>query len=174
MLKGGRDFHSEIKKIKVCMQPIPKCVNEKSEPTEIAELFAEKSKQIFNSNPSNKNDIETLMSDLCRMITSDSGSINHAVITKDKVDKAINHLKSNKHDDDCVSDHFIHSPPEIRKKVSLFYSCMLYGHTQHCMHLLTLIPIINNKLGNSQNSDNYRGIALCVMCFKILEYVLLF
>ncbi len=30
------------------------------------------------------------------------------------------------------------------------------------------------KLGNSQDSHNYRGIALCVMCFKILEYVLLF
>ncbi len=42
------------------------------------------------------------------------------------------------------------------------------------MLLSPLIPIIKNKLGNCQNSDNYRVIALCVMCFKILEYVLLF
>ncbi len=35
------------------------------------------------------------------------------------------------------------------------------------MFLSTLIPIIKNKLGN------YRGIDLCVMSFKILEYVLL-
>ncbi len=90
MLKGGRDFHSEIKKIKACTQTIPKCVNGKSEPTEIAELFAEKKKiYIFNSNPSNKNDIETLMSHLHCRITSNSGSINHAIITKDEVDKAI-------------------------------------------------------------------------------------
>ncbi len=47
MLKGGRDFHSEIKKIKACTQTIPKCVNGKSEPPEIAELFAEKRKYIY-------------------------------------------------------------------------------------------------------------------------------
>ncbi len=128
MLKGGRDFQSENKKIKACTQTKPKCVNGKSEPTEITELFAEKRRHIFNSNPSNTNAIETLMSDLHSRITSDSGRINHAVITKDEVDKAINHLKNNKHDDDCVSDHFIHSPPDIREKMSIFYSyCMLHG-----------------------------------------------
>ncbi len=39
------------------------------------------------------------MSDLHSGITSNPDSINHAVITKDEVDKAINHRKSNKHDD---------------------------------------------------------------------------
>ncbi len=92
MLKGGRDFHSGIKMIKVCMQPMPKCVNGKSEPIEITELFTVKSKQIFNSNPSNKNDIETLMCDLHSRITSDSTIINNVVITKDEVDRAIYHL----------------------------------------------------------------------------------
>ncbi len=66
------------------------------------------------------------MPDLHSRITN----INHAVITKDEVDTAINHLKSNKHDDDCVSDHFIRSRPEIRGKLSVFYSCcMLHDYT---------------------------------------------
>ncbi len=51
MLKGGRDFHSEIKKVKACTQTLPKRVISKTEPTYIAELFAGKTnKQIFNSN----------------------------------------------------------------------------------------------------------------------------
>ncbi len=50
------------------------------------------------------------MSDLHSRITSDSDRINHTVIANDEVDKAINHLKSNKHNDDCLSDHCINSP----------------------------------------------------------------
>ncbi len=42
MLKGDRDVHSEIKKMKACTQTKPKCVNGKSQSTQIAELFAEK------------------------------------------------------------------------------------------------------------------------------------
>ncbi len=90
-----------------------KCDNVKPEPTlRIAELFAEKEQQIFNSNPSNKSNIKTLMSDLHSEAASGSGIINHAVITKDEVIQAINDLKNIKHNDDCVSDHFIHSPLE--------------------------------------------------------------
>ncbi len=49
---------------------------------------------------------------------------------------------------------------------------MVTPHTvcfSQCLYLS-----LKHKLDNSQDSDNYRGIALCVMCFKILEYVLLF
>ncbi len=48
---------------------------------------------------------------------------------------------------------------------------MLHGYTPLSMLLSTLIPIIKNKLGNSQDSDSYRGIAHYVMCFTQLEYV---
>ncbi len=61
MLKGGRDLHSEMKKIKACTETPPKCVNDKTELTDIAELFVGKTKQIFNYNPSNKSDVETLI-----------------------------------------------------------------------------------------------------------------
>ncbi len=68
------------------------------------------------------------MSDLHSRITSDSGSINYAIIIKDEVDKAINHLKNNKHNDDCVSDHFIRSPTEIREKLSVVVCYMVTPH----------------------------------------------
>ncbi len=47
------------------------------------------------------------MSELYSRVASDYDSINHAVITKYEVDKAINHLKSIKYNDNCGSDHFI-------------------------------------------------------------------
>ncbi len=88
-----------------------KCDNVKPEPTlRIAELFAEKEQQIFNSNPSNKSNIKTLMSDLHSEAASGSGIINHAVITNDEVSQATNDLKNIKHNDDCIGSFHSFSP----------------------------------------------------------------
>ncbi len=67
------------------------------------------------------------------------------------------------HDDDCVSDHFIHSPREISEKLYIYFITVKL-HTVCFSQNPQLLS--KNRLSNSQDSDNNSSIVLCVICLK--------
>jgi hypothetical protein len=105
-----------------------------------------------------------------------SNNPDDASVNKSDVYKAIKHLKKEKSDGvfKLMSDNFINGTDLLYFHLSqLFTLCLVHGYVPETLVLSTLIPIPKDVLGDLSNSDNYRGIALCCLCLKIFEYVLL-
>ena len=50
---------------------------------------------------------------------------------------------------------------------------LIHGHVSQVLLLATMVPLIKNKLGDSDTSDNYRSIALSSVILKIFDWIVL-
>ena len=50
---------------------------------------------------------------------------------------------------------------------------LIHGHVSQVLLLATMVPLIKNKLGDSETSDNYRSIALSSVILKIFDWIVL-
>ena len=49
----------------------------------------------------------------------------------------------------------------------------MHGHVSDILLVATIIPLVKNKLGDLESSDNYRSIALSSVILKIYDWVVL-
>ena len=85
-------------------------------------------------------------------------------------------LKSSKTDPefDLTTDALKNSPDSLYRNIaSMIRSMLIHGHV--CMELLgnAIIPLIKDKCGKDDDSNNYRGIALSSLMLKIFDWILL-
>ena len=50
---------------------------------------------------------------------------------------------------------------------------LIHGHVSQVLLLATMVPLIKNKLGDSETSDNYRSIALSSVILQIFDWIVL-
>jgi hypothetical protein len=176
MLKDGRDFVSEIKKVKGSPSGLSTSVNGRHDTKEISEAFADEYKALYNSCTYPEHFFDDLMNDISKDIKMSQSSINDCHVRRCDIIHAVRKIKSDKADGvfDLVSDNLKYAPDELNDHLSRLYSsCLLHGFIPITLLLSTIIPIPKDRLGDLTTSNNYRGIALCALLFKILEYVIL-
>ena len=92
------------------------------------------------------------------------------------VQNAIDKLKSGKAcgNDGLSAEHFIHSDRRITILLSIFYNRVIsHGNLPDDFMKTIIIPLIENKSGDTSNVNNYRPIALVTVASKILDIILL-
>lgn len=179
---NSRNFWSESRKTRNKNRLTTKNVDNVSSDEDIAQLFACKYKQLYNS--VNYSDIDLInmfknnMSDIktkCA-VEHDNSSIHTHEITVEQVQCAINKMKSGKSDtlDGLVSDNFKYGTLRLFEYIAVLFNCMLiHGVAPSSLSISTLVPIIKNKRQNKSDSNNYRAIAISSLFAKILDLIIL-
>ena len=141
----------------------------------IAELFANKYQEIYNSHHVNDSELQELRLVIeSRLQAADSISISY--IKSDEVTDAIKQLNSNKSDGNygLYSNHLLLSSFHFREHLAKLFTCMLHhGHNPDYILEAVISSIPKNSKGDINSSDNYRGIALSSALGKVLDLIIL-
>ena len=92
------------------------------------------------------------------------------------IKKATEHIKNSKNDPVFIfnSDSIKHSPDILFSYLSdLIRAFLIHGHVSKVLLLATIVPLIKNKLGDLESSDNYRPISLSSIILKIFDWVVI-
>ena len=95
----------------------------------------------------------------------------HSVSITDVI-KAVNHLKSDKYNDDGIlmSNNFLHGTHLLYTCIAQLFSAMLcYGFDPRLFLRSTIIPIPKGGRSSSSNSDHFRSIAISSILSKNLD-----
>ena len=170
------NFFKDVKKFKGQSTSYSKTINGKCTPENIAEEFAREYQTLYNSCKYDNDVLNSFKTDLDVCLRQSMSNVQDVTISIVDIKSAIKLIKKNKSDGvyDFMSDNFIYGTDSLFMHLSRLLSmCLLHGYFPSVLLLSTLIPIPKDKLGDLTASTNYRGIALCVLCLKIFEYVLL-
>ena len=98
------------------------------------------------------------------------------VCSPTEVSAAIKHLKPGKSSgpDGLSAEHFIYSHNSISVLLSMLFTCIInHGYMPGGLMNTVIVPLVKDKNGNLQDSNNYRPIALVNIMSKILEVIVL-
>ena len=150
-------------------------INNCSNAKDIADIFATKYSDLYNSVGYNKDKMSSIISSVESNL-SDECYNEHALVTPNEVLSAVKQLKSGKKDGykGLFSDHIIKGTPTLYSILSkLFTTMLVHGHTPTEMRKATLISIPKDYSKPLSNSDNFRGISLLSMMCKLYDNILL-
>ena len=166
-----RDFYKEVKKMLGSTKRVSATIDGSSDDKEIAGIFGDKFKCLYNSVGYLSSDMERLLRD----IEADSSLPCCEEITVEDVRDAIRALKPGKSDGGAglTSDHIINGCFRLCIYLCLLYNIMSrHSFVPTCMRVATIVPI--PKAGTDMScSANYRGIALASCLGKILDRIVL-
>jgi len=171
----NRDFWSEAKRIRRNKACFSNCVDSKSAPADIANIFANKYKELYSSVAYNVDDMADLKSLVADKV-SNAGFDAQCRVSYEEVVFAVCKLKAGKGDGDIglSSDYFLHACNELHVHISLLFSSLLvHGVSPDRCNLSTVVPIPKGKNVCLSDSANYRGIALSSILGKLLDLVVL-
>jgi hypothetical protein len=171
---NSRNFWNEVKKVNDNRIQYPSHVDNITNASDIASLFASKYEALYNSVPSNK----TLLNEIYKNLDSDIRNINiHDMqISEVHIVKAFQKIKNDKADSEhkLFSNHLKYAPVSLYRYLAcLFNGMIVHGYTPPCIINSNIISIPKDTRGNLSSSENYRGVSLCSSIFKIFELVLI-
>jgi hypothetical protein len=175
----NRSLWSEISKVRGKSKLCANIVDDAHEPDDIAKLFANNFKEVYNVVSYEQNKMDEIVVDLNSRIShncTQGHCYNKHTTNIKQVKDAVKQLKRGKTDGDLghTSDHIIHGTERLYTSLSMLYSCMVtHGYVPDGMLLSTIIPIPKNKKKSLSNSSNYRGIALSSILGKVLDKIIL-
>ena len=171
-----RNFWAEVKKLRGRSSSVPDVIDNVHGEHDIANLFKDKYRELYNSVSYDARQMSVLRSDIELLVSNHNGiDCNHMVNVTDVID-GIHCLKSDKHDGNkgSFSNHLIHGNIKLQVYISLLFdSMLLHGFAPSDFLLSTLVPIPKNKRKSLNLSDNYRAIALSSILGKLLDNIIL-
>ena len=145
------------------------------ESDKIADHFGHVYRDIYNRESDNE-ELKELFSKVdSKCSTADPQEVDKVsealicLIVKDK-------LKQSKSDPefDLTTDALKNSPKDLFAHLAtLFQSMLVHGYMPNVLLLNAIIPLIKDKNGKLDDSNNYRGIALSSLMLKIFDWILL-
>ena len=142
--------------------------------TEIANHFAGIYKSIYNEYSEN-NELIHVQNNLESKINN-SSIFEIEKITPKLIEKSFQYIKNGKYDpvfkfsSDCLKN----APNSLFQHLCTIIKSFLYhGHISSFLVLSTIIPLIKNKLGNKEDSSNYRSISICSVFMKMFDWILI-
>ena len=171
---SSRDFWTEVKRVENSGRNLPSNIGGKTSSSDIAALFAEKYKTLYNSVPSD-NDLMSSVSQETRRRLANC-SLEEMQITDTDIKIVLRNIKSNKSDDEgfLFSNHLLLASGKLHDHIAyLFNGMFVHGYTPECLLNSTIVSIPKDSRGNLSADDNYRGIALCSSLFKLFEGILI-
>ena len=168
---SGNDVFDEIRKLRHVTTEPPASIDGYNLP---ANRFAEVYGKLFNSTDDEEGTLKILY-DIEGCINTDSLSDIDQVTTA-VIEDVINEIKPNKNDpvfsfnSNCIK----HAPTSLHLHLVNIIKCFLiHGHVSHILLVATIIPLIKDKLGDVESSENYRSIALSSVILKIIDWILM-
>lgn len=119
-----------------------------------------------------KNEFE---SKLAQMSHVDKQSIS-SYFTVELIDSCIRKLKAGKAagPDELMTEHLLNAHPAVVIHLCLLFRNMsVHGFVPHDFGVGIIVPLLKDKLGNVNDTNNYRGITLIPVISKLFELVLL-
>ena len=168
-----KDFWKKLGKCFGKSKQVASVINGSSNHTNISNQFQTSFKNLYSRGPlDNTNNIGVTIS---RSV--ESYSLHNDVITPESVRTAISCIKPDKWDgseDNLSTNNFIHAPNNFLVHISIFLnSCVIHGYCPNQIHISTIIPIFKTGKIDKSSLDNYRGITIGSIIFKILDWVIL-
>ena len=137
---------------------------------DISKLFLEKYRSLYNSVPTDENELNSLRDVI------DSNITEQIYITPDIIRICIGKLKAGKDDGDIgfKSDHIINGTHRLYVLLSLLFNLMFYhGHTPADLLKSTIVSIPKDNKKSLSGSDDYRGISLFNSLSKLFDHIIL-
>ena len=170
-VNGNGDIFDELRKMRKVKCTVPQvmdgCKN-------VNETFMNVYKELYNSSNDKDETLEIL--DKVNDVINDVSHDDVDLVTAEIVELATNNIKPHKNDpifafnSDCIKS----GPTSLFQHLSNMIRCFLiHGHVSKVLLLSTLVPLIKNKLGDSESSDNYRSIALSSIILKIFDWIVI-
>ena len=169
-LAGKDNIFDKIHKLRRVKNNTPKKIDGHEKPSE---RFAEVYEQLYNS-AEDKHETEAILNEVTGLL--DDNSLKDVdLVTPDIIGDVVKEIKSNKHDpvftfnSDCIK----HAPSilyfHLATMIKLF---LIHGHVSTNLLVATIVPLLEDKLGKKDSSDNYRSIALSSIILKIFDWVI--
>ena len=170
-IAGKDNIFDKIQKMRKVKNALPTTIDGSESP---ANKFAEVYGRLYNST-NDKDDTENIFREIQDSI--DESSLQEvALVTPELIKNVIGEIRSNKNDpvfqfnSNCIkrapkSFHFY-----MANIIKLF---LIHGHVSDTHLIATIVPLIKDKQGDIQSSDNYRSIALSSVVLKIFDWVVL-
>lgn len=170
-----RNFWAEIKKLRSKQAASSQSVDGISEVNGIAQLFAQKYRELYNSVSYDNSEMQTIVDNVNSSLSRDVVSTD-CIFSCDDVKDAVTRLKPDKRDGnpELHSDHIINACSEFYSHVAcLFTSIAVHGVSPESLLSSTIIPIPKGRNANLTDSANFRGIALSSLFGKLLDNIIL-
>jgi hypothetical protein len=180
--KNTKDFWKDVKKMKGSQNSVPNKIDDTNGSQNIANLFASKFSQLYNSvsyDHSNMLELKSCVSDdikhKCKSSQCSTKCTHHIkCITVDDVKRGIKQLKHDKKDGtmNLYTNHLINGTDRLFVMLSLLFTAILvHGFCPDSMLYGTMTPI--PKVTGSTLSDNFRAITLCSTMSKLFDVIIL-
>ena len=168
-------FWTELNKISSVGKQISDTVGNASGSKEIAQLFHDKYKALYNSVSTSEDELRLLRETLSvKLLSANTSSLD--LVTPDLIKRCISKLKSGKGDgsESFTSDHLINSCSRLHSVLALLFQSIIYhGHYPDNLLKSTIISIPKDAKASLSNVDNYRGISLSNSINKVFDYVII-
>ena len=171
LLQGNNNIFDEIRKMRKTQDSTPSKIDGYDNP---AQRFSEVYEKLYNST---EDALETnkILKDVDASVgESDLNDVD--LITPDLVNEVVKEIRSNKCDpvfafnSDCIK----RSPYLLYYHIACMIKCFLiHAHVSNVLMVATIIPLLKDKLGDVESSDNYRSIALSSVILKIYDWIVM-
>ena len=172
-LNRTHNLWDEAKRMMPSGQTVSNEIEGATNPESIAEVFANKFEALYQSVPTDVNELESIKTRIKGLLINEN-SLDDCNINVNDIQKAIKMLNKQKSDGDkgFYSDHVILSTHKFMVLLMLLVNSMLiHGYNADDL-LVSVIASIPKCIRSSlDSSDNYRGIALCCSLCKVIDYV---
>ena len=149
----------------------PKIIDGNDKP---AEQFGNVYSKLYSST-NDEDDTKSILNEMEASLNVESLS-DVDVVTPEVIEDVVKQIKSNKKDpvfafnSSCIK----HAPSSFYKHIANILKIFLvHGHVSNTLLVATIIPLIKDKLGDIECSDNYRSIALSSVILKIFDWAVL-
>jgi hypothetical protein len=166
-------FWTLIRRLRGARMHCPSAVDGISHTQGIADLFASKYKNLYNTNPYTNNSHIRICSKLSAAIHRQ----HCLVLSTDEVSSAcVQRLKRSKHDAWYAvdSENLIHGTPSLFRHVTvLLNACLVHGYFPDAICDTQFEPVFKHGKVSRTDSANYRAIAKGSIFYKLFEILIL-
>ena len=183
----NRDLWKEVKSMTQARQELPSVIDGEIGDKNIANIFFEKSKNLYNSVGFSPQSIDELKEKINKKLENNC-LLNHNEVnlesstekhlhklTVNDLKKAIEDLKKDKKDESGLcTNHLKNGTHKLNIILTLLFNCMLrHGIAPDSLLQGTMLPLVKDKRGKLQDSSNYRAITIGSSILKLFEIVIL-
>ena len=158
------DFWKQIKRMNNCKTSLPTNIDGVSGPENISQLWRKHYHDLFNCVKSNSFTVDNINSN------------EDVAVSTHEIYEAIMTLKDNKACgmDNISAEHLKHASRKLCPLIAMcFTGFLVHGILPDSILSVALVPIIKDKAGKINSSENYRPIALASILSKVLEKAIL-
>ena len=174
-LEGDKNLFEELRRLKGAAQKGASKVDGHTDPERIADHFKDIYQGLYNRTGS-KEPLENLLHEVNTDI-EDQDILDVKKVTPEFIQKIVKEkIKPGKSDPehDITTDNLENAPFSLFIHLANFFrGILVHGAVNHSLLICAIILLIKDKREATDDSGNYRGIALSSILFKVFDWIVL-